>query len=130
MSHRLMSDWKLLALALFAISLPVAGCGPPPEPTGTITGTVKSGGEICENCRVTLNGLKGSTGRNVGDAGTFEFKEVPFGDYVFTVLQAPTNDPVIVFDKRIPKKYRNTKASGLSISVTASEPVVFDIDMQ
>jgi len=55
-------------------------------------------------------------------------KEIPFGDYEVTVSQKLTNDPEVVFDKRIPKKYRSKKTSGLSVSINSAE-TVFDIEM-
>ena len=117
--------------ALATISLSLSGCGgDPPQPSGTVTGTVKSRGEICGNCRVSLHSLKGTKSFNVDESGTFELKDIPFDDYVVTLYQAPTNNPVKVFDKRIPQKYRETKTSGLSLSITSPEPVVFDIDMK
>jgi len=120
----------MFVFALVALSLTLSGCGEPAKPpSGTLTGSVKSGGKICGNCRVALHNEKGSKGLTVGESGTFEFKDVPFGDYKVTVYQKPTNDPVEVFDKRIPRKYRQMKTSGLSISIPSAEPVVFDIEM-
>ena len=130
MSHRSISNWKLLAPALLAISMSVAGCGPPPEPTGGVEGTVKSRGKICGECQVLLHSLKGTVGCEVGESGDYEFNEIPYGDYKLTVFQKPSYGPTEVFDRRIPNKYRNTKSSGLSVSITAPEPIVFDIDME
>ncbi|MDB2687061.1 hypothetical protein N9Y42_07590 [Mariniblastus sp.] len=127
----LVSRLNLLAIALVMFSL--SGCGgPPPAPTGTLSGTVKSGGELCGDCRITLynpTSLK-TKGGVVDESGTYEVKGIPFGDYDVSMYQTPTNAVVEVFDERIPKKFRNTKTSGLKVSITAEEPsVTFDIEM-
>ena len=132
MSRRLISSRcrKILLLAVIVFPLGTAGCDSSvKEPMGTLSGTVKSQGEICGNCRIALHSEKGSKGLTVGDSGTFEFKEVPFGDYKVTVYQKPTNDAVEVFDKRIPEKYRQMRTSGLAVSIPSAEPVTLDVDM-
>ena len=127
----LTSRFNLLAIALVMFSL--SGCGgPPPEPTGTLSGTVKSGGEPCGDCRITVYNpttLK-TSGAVVDESGTYEVKNLTFGDYEISMYQTPTNAVVEVFDERIPKKFRNTKTSGLKASITSEEPsVTLDIEM-
>ena len=123
------SRMGLLAVALLTVSL--VGCeDSASETSGTLTGTVKSGGEVCGNCLIAIFNPKTLLRRGciVGESGEFELKEIPFGDYEVTVSQKLTNDPEVVFDKRIPKKYRSKKTSGLSVSINSAE-TVFDIEM-
>lgn len=132
MSQTLLSKRTLLAVSLLAFSL--AGCekAPTPDPTGTLIGTVKSGGEICGDCRISLFNSKTflSRGGRVDESGNYEVKNIPFGDYDIYMYQTPTNAVVEVFDERIPKKYRNKKSSGLKASLTSSEPVTLNIEME
>ena len=66
--------------------------------------------------------------RNRVDAtGTFEIEDIPFGDYQVIVGQMPSNNMEYVFDKRIPKKYRDKKTSGITVSVAGVEAKVLDI---
>ena len=130
MLQTLVSKLSLLAVILFMLSL--AGCGDSVSSnSGALTGTVKSGGEVCGDCVIAVFNPKTMLRRGcmVGESGEFELKDIPFGDYEVTVNQKPTNDFEVVFDKRIPKKYRNKKTSELSVSITSAEPVVFDIEM-
>ena len=123
------SRMGLLAVAMLTVSL--VGCeDSASETSGTLTGTVKSGGEVCGNCLIAIFNPKTLLRRGciVGESGEFELKEIPFGDYEVTVSQKLTNDPEVVFDKRIPKKYRSKKTSGLSVSINSAE-TVFDIEM-
>ena len=125
MSQILTSRLSLLAIALFTVSL--VGCGDSaPETSGTLTGTVKSGGEVCGDCTIAIYNPKTLLRRGciVGESGKFELKDVPFGDYEVTVSQKPTNAAKEVFDKRIPKKYRSKKTSELSVSITSAEAVL------
>ena len=127
----LMSKLSQFAIVLLAISC--AGCGGPPEaPTGTLKGTVKSGGEICGNCMISIADAKTLVrrGGNVDESGSFELKEIPFGEYQVRVVQTPSNLDVNVVDDRIPKKYHRLGTSGLSASITSIEPVTLDIDME
>ena len=110
------SRMSLLAVALSMI--PLAGCeDSASEPSGILTGTVKSGGEVCGDCIIAIFNPKTLLRRGciVGESGEFELKEIPFGDYEVTVSQKPTNSPDPVFDERIPKKYRSKKTSELSV---------------
>ena len=124
------SRMSLLAVALSMI--PLAGCeDSASEPSGILTGTVKSGGEVCGDCIIAIFNPKTLLRRGciVGESDEFELKEIPFGDYEVTVSQKPTNSPDPVFDERIPKKYRSKKTSELSVSITSEEAVVFNIEM-
>ena len=118
-----------LAIALFTLS----GCGGGKEivPVGSVSGTVKSDGEICGDCLMAVFNpqTKRSRSCRVGESGTYELKDLPFGDYEITMVQKPTNEPIATFDKRIPKKYRDIKTSGLRVSIVSEEPVVYDIEM-
>ena len=120
----------LCFLGLIAVA--IAGCQPTEEPSGTLTGTVKSRGEICNNCLISITNTETlfRRGGNVEDSGTFKLTGLPFGDYQVRIVQMPTNLVEKVFDERIPKKYRNLKTSGLMASVTSVEPVTLDIDME
>ena len=124
------SKLSLFAFGLIAFSF--VGCGGPPEaPTGTLKGTVKSGGELCGNCMVSIadaNTLE-RRGCNVGESGSYEVKDVPFGEYKVRVVRLPSNLDVNVEDDRIPKKYSRLETSGLKASITSAEPVILDIEM-
>ena len=124
------SRLSFVAIALLTVSL--VGCGDSAsEISGTLTGTVKSGGDVCGDCIIAIFNPKTLLRRGcmVGESGDFELKEIPFGEYQVTVSQKPTNAPEEVFDKRIPKKYRSKKTSELSVSITSAEPAVFNIEM-
>lgn len=132
MLQTLISKWSLIVVALMMLSLSGCGGGPPPESTGTLSGTVTSGGELCGDCRITLYNPASlrTKGGVVGESGTYEIKNLPFGDYDVSMYQTPTNAVVEVFDKRIPKKFRSTKTSGLKVSLTPADPAVtLDIEM-
>ena len=122
----------LLSAVFAMVAIPLAGCGgPPPEPVGSLTGVVTSGGEICGDCNIAVYNpatLKSHGGR-VDSEGRYEVKNLPFGEYTITMVQKPTNAVVEVFDKRIPKKYRDPKTSGLAASVTSDAPVEFNVEM-
>ena len=123
------NKWSLFAVALLTLSL--SGCGDAvPDNLGALNGTLKSGGEACGNCLVRFfnSETSRSYGCKVEELGTFE-KELPFGEYQVAVVQEPTNDSKEVFDKRIPKKYRNKTTSGLIVSITSGEPAVLNIEM-
>jgi len=98
---------------------------------GTLVGTVTSSGKACGDCRISLFNSKTflSRGGRVDEAGNYEVKNIPFGDYDIYMYQLPTNDVVEVFDKRIPKKFRNKKTSGLNASFTSEDPVTLNVDM-
>lgn len=132
MSQTLISKFGLYCWACTTVIL-MTGCGgPKPEPTGTLLGSLKSRGEVCDNCLISIGSTETSfrRGGNVSESGTFELKGIPFGDYQVRVVQMPTNLEVKVFDERIPKKYRNLKSSGLTVSITSTDPVTLDIDME
>lgn len=100
-------------------------------PMGSVSGTVTSNGEICGDCMLALFNTQSlrSYGGRINASGTYEVKNLPFGDYKITMVQKPTNEVNEVFDKRIPKKYRDEKSSGLSVSIDSEEQVVYDIEM-
>ena len=131
-----MSQAPLSSRGLFVVVLAaflLSGCGePPPATTGILNGTVKSGGEVCGDCRVSIFNPKTllSRGGSVNESGKFEIKDIPFGDYEIIVGQQPTSDRAEVFDKRIPAKYRDPKTSGFKASFTGPEPVTLDIEME
>lgn len=130
MLQTLINKWSFIAVAVVVICF--SGCGDAePGSSGTLTGTVKSGGEVCGDCGITLfcPDTLLSRGGRVDEAGNFEIKNVPFGEYGVSLTQKPTNDIKVVFDKRIPKKYRNAGTSGLTASLTTAEPVVLNIEM-
>lgn len=127
----LTSKLSLFAIGLIAFSL--TGCpGPNEDPTGTLKGTLKSGGEICGNCLISIADGKTLVRRGgiVDESGAYELKKVPFGDYKVRIVQIPDNRDVEIFDDRIPNKYRKVETSGLSASITSSEPVTLDIEME
>lgn len=129
---RMLISSRMSLLAVVLLTLSLVGCDDSAsEASGTLTGTVKSGGEVCGDCTIAIFNPETLLRRGciVGESGEFELKEIPFGDYEVTVGQKPTNSPDPVFDKRIPKKYRSKKTSGLSVSITSAEPVVFNIEM-
>ena len=66
----------------------------------------------------------------VDESGSFELIEVPFGEYKVRVVQTPSNLDVNVVDERIPKKYSRVETSGLSASITSTEPVTLEIEME
>ncbi len=132
MSRQLTSKLRVLPFLVLLMACSAVGCSedPPPAPAGTLSGTITTKGEICGNCRVAIHSeTGGSVGRTVTESGTFEFKNVPFGDYRVTVYQAPSNDPAPTFDTRIRKKYRKAKTSGFKVSIPSGEPVVYDLEM-
>jgi hypothetical protein len=103
-----------------------AGCGEEvvKEPSGSLTGQVFSGSQAIGKCRVKLyNQLTyKSLMTNVEEDGTYEFEEVPTGDCVLAVTTEPwyeASEPPP--DPRIPKKYRDVKSSGLSITIEEGE---------
>ena len=97
-----------------------------------LSGTVRSNGEICGDCRVGISDpvSKGSKGYTVGESGTYVFNGIPDGEYQVTVYQTPSIEASPKFDKRIPKKYRQPETSGLTVSLKQGEAVVLDIDMK
>ena len=127
----LTSKWMLFSTALVVISL--SGCGPTPDPTGSLTGTVKSNGEIYDGkCIVSISGDSGrvNRGTTANENGSYEVTEIPFGDYQVRVFEKPNNEPIEVRDKRIPGKYRSVETSGLTFTIASEEPVVLDINME
>jgi len=132
MSRALNSKWGLIiAFTLMVLSLSVAGCSSA-EPTGVLTGSVKSDGETCGNCLVSIADPKTLVrcGCIVDESGTYELKDIPFGEYQVRVVQRASNSPVNVYDERIPKKYSDVKTSGITASITSQEPVVLNIDLE
>jgi len=130
MLQALVNKFFLATIALAMVTL--SGCGgPPPEPVGSLTGLVTSGGQACGDCNIAVFNpatLKSHGGR-VDAEGRYEIKNLPFGEYEITMVQRPSNAVVEVFDKRIPRKYRDPKTSGLTASVTSNDPVELDIEM-
>ena len=123
--------FPVVALSLLALT----GCGddaPPPAPSGTLSGTVKSKGKICGGCVMSIyaEDTLFRKGARVDDSGSYELKGIPFGEYSVKVFQTPSNDPDAPFDKRIPGKYRDFKTSGLTVSIPSEEAVVYDIEMK
>ena len=130
---RLKTNWCSLLFALLVISVSVSvGCDRK-EPMGMLSGSVSSKGKACGNCQLEIfdpASLR-SIGATVNDQGTFELKDVPFGEYQIAVLQVldphdPGDPPP---DKRIPEKYRDGKTSGITVSVNSVEEVVLKIEM-
>ena len=118
----------VLAILVLTIS---AGCGPPKEPMGLLTGSVMSKGEVCGDCQIALyepTDMR-SIGAAVDASGNFRLEDIPFGEYRVMVLQKPTNDQVEVFDQRIPKRYRETSTSGFRVSIKTPEEVVLNLEM-
>ena len=123
---------RLTLLAVVIMMLPSLGCGPEPDPTGTLIGTVTTKGEILNDCLVSIasNDSLFRRGGKVDEAGAFKLTGIPFGEYQVRVVQTPTNLPTNTFDERIPQKYRDLKTSGLSASITSVEPVTIKIEME
>ena len=103
------------------------------EPTGVIKGSVVSAnGEAIGDCRIAMYNRESklSIGAKVDESGAFEMPAVPFGEYQVMVDQTPANDLEYVVDKRMPKKFRDRATSGLTVSVTAADEKVFDIELK
>ena len=130
MSQTLTSKFSILS-CVFLLMFAMAGCEKA-EPTGTLIGTVKSKGEICDNCLISIASTETlfRRGGGVNEEGAFKLRDIPFGEYRVRVVQMPTNRTEKVFDKRIPKKYRRVETSGLTASIPTEEPVVLEIDME
>lgn len=128
----LVINWRFLAFALILLSASASiGCGSSEEPMGLLSGSVMSGGQACGNCKIAIYDPKTmrSIGTTVNETGTFVMNDVPFAEYQVTVQQKPTNDMVEVFDTRIPRKYRNTDTSGITVSFETADEVVLNIEM-
>ena len=113
------------------LTFAITGCEQP-KPLGTLTGTVRSKGEICDNCLISIASKETlfRRGGSVNEEGRFTLTDIPFGEYKIRVVQMPTNATKKVNDDRIPKKYRRPETSGLTASIPSAEPVTFDIDME
>ena len=79
-----------------------------------------NGGELVGDCIVSLYNptTKRSLGGKVNLEGNFEITAIPLGTYEISLGQRTTNDPnPEPFDERIPKKYRDAKTSGFSVTI-------------
>jgi len=128
LSSKHLSSTVFLLLALFVF----VGCGPTPEPVGSVTGSVKADDQTIGNCKVSIYNLKTRRKRatSVSDSGEYTLKNIPFGDYQVRVYPTPNDSPVEIPDRRIPKKYRRGETSGLAVSVSSEEEVVYDIELE
>ena len=131
MSQVSISKFQITSIAFSAMMLLTIGCGPAPEPMGTLSGSVKSGDKPIGNCRIGIfcPETNQSISASVDDSATYKLDEIPFGEYQVWVSQMPTNAHEVVLDPRIPKKYRDKKTSGLTVSLNSTDEVVYDIDM-
>lgn len=129
---RLSSRWFLVAIASILVSVSV-GCSEKSDPMGMISGKVTSSGNACGNCQLEIlepNKLL-SMGAMVKKDGTFELKDIPFGEYQVAVQQVldphdPGDPPP---DDRIPDIYRDPKTSGLTFVINSTDEFVLDIEM-
>ena len=124
---------RSITLALTLMTLLVfAGCGEEKKPTGAVSGTVKSGGKLIGNCKVAIfnTTTMDSTGATVDESGTFTLNDVPYGNYQVKVYPMPTDSVEEIPDPRIPKKFRDYKASGITVSVENEEPKTLEIDLK
>lgn len=118
---------------LLVLVLVSTGCERP-VPTGTLSGTLASGGKVCGACKleivnsVTLR----SVATDVTAEGNFRIEEIPLGEYQIAIHQIIDSftTAAIPFDKRIPSKYRNPKTSGFTASIQGEEEVVVDLNME
>ena len=87
MSFRLITSCCLCVIASVLLSVSV-GCSSV-EPQGMISGTVTSDGEACGDCQIEIfDPVKlRSIGTMVNGQGTFELKDIPFGEYQVAVHQ-------------------------------------------
>ena len=120
------------AVALLALLVVVAGCGEEKEPVGAISGTVKSKGKTCGDCKIGIfnTATMNSNAAKVDSSGAFELKGIPYGNYQVKVYPMPTDTTEEIPDPRIPKKFRDFKKSGITISIDSEEPAVLEIDMK
>ena len=125
---------KARRFASIAIAVPLllvlTGCGPKPDPTGTLTGTVTADGKPAGNLKIAF--YNAETGQpisaTVNESASYKLTEVPFGDYEVCVFSKPvfSNEPLPP-DSRIPKKLLSRKTSDLTVSVDSEDEVQFDI---
>ena len=125
------STSKLILFGFGLILFSFTGCGPPEAPTGSLIGTVKSGGEPCGNVMVSLSEPNTfvKRGATVDESGNYELKDVLFGEYQVRIVRMPSNSDGVVIDERIPEKYKRVKTSGLTASISSEEPVTLHVDM-
>ena len=108
-----------------------SGCGPAPEPMGTLTGTVTSDGNPIGNCKIAIYNPETKKGiaATVDKSAKYTLTEIPFGTYEVRVLSKPTDSPTEIIDDRIPRKYQLGKTSGLSVSIDSAEENIYDIKL-
>ena len=123
--------WFFAVSTLLTVFVTV-GCGPEPEPVGSITGKVLSGDTAIGNCKVAIKNPETLVGKaaTVDEAGNFKLENVSFGEYEVRVYPAPSQAAEVVPDPRIPKKARRFASSGYSVSVQSADEVVNNIDLK
>lgn len=117
-------------LLLVSLTFVFIGCSEK-EPIGSLSGRIVSNGTAVGDCKVALfsDVTKLTVGAKVQADGTFELLELPLGEYSAIVLQKPNvTDKNAPFDKRIPRKFRDPKTSGISIKINEG-PNDIEIDL-
>lgn len=117
-------DCVRLFFAVLVVSALVGCSGDSGPPTGDLSGKVFHQDELVGDCLVAVQNPVTTRliGGKVDLQGEFKITGIPLGDYELLVRQRTTNDVIEEpFDKRIPKKYRNSKTSGFTISIVEGE---------
>jgi hypothetical protein len=141
MTGRYLSRGPRFLLAAVGVFLPLlaAGCGPA---VGDISGKVTYKGETLGSGTVMFYGTNSATPASIGDDGTYTAKKVPVGPMKITVETSPPagggkggpaslNQGTMIVDGQpvpppgkyveIPNKYKDAKASGLTLDVKAGK---------
>lgn len=139
------------AAAVWVMAVALAGCGPTPPPTGTVSGLITYKGQPVTAGTVTFrNDDKGLVaGMRLDSEGRYELryaggKKIPVGDYgvvisppepylpnaaeLATAAASADAAPPPVASPVIPKRYRSPQTSGLNFTVNPG-PNTFDLDM-
>ena len=138
MEMSLVATFKQTRLLTFVVCLVgfclASGCSSNETPVGSVSGTLSIDGKACGNCQIEIVGNESrlSVSAMVNEMGEFALDEIPFGEYGIAVRQEAQrhNAGNIAFDERIPKKYRSTKTSGFSLSITSIVPVELPLEMR
>ncbi|WP_148619065.1 carboxypeptidase-like regulatory domain-containing protein [Mariniblastus fucicola] len=134
MSPQLISrNGRVIASAmLMLIAFSFAGCGPAPEPVGVLSGSVTSGDELIGDCKVAIYNAvsKRSIAATVDSSGSYRMQDIPLGEYEVWVYPKATDSVEEIPDPRIPMKYRSGKTSGLEVSISSTDEVVYNIDLK
>jgi len=127
---------------IVAVSLAlVAGCGPAAKPSGDVTGKVTYKGAVVPDAKIQIQSPETgyADGAKLDAAGKYQFATpVVAGKYnvsIEPIIQQPvagtapaTTKPAERAD--IPKKYRSSATSELTLTVTKGKTTTFDVDMK